>query len=188
MYETYAGDGTFRQFEAVKEGSAPERLLTNTTGIWHLEGGFLVTKITASNVSGVAGQTAREKIESANGESFVLLEREGPHTRRRSQLPADLASRARETPKLFSIEDAAQVLRYAVKPQYSREAQRTRATGTGVFELRFDYESGRLKAIDIVRSTGNRVLDHDAITGLKEWKAKPRSIRVMRIAIMFRIP
>ena len=87
--------------------------------------------------------------------------------------------------KIFSVQEAAQVLRYAVKPQYSREAQRTRATGTGLFELRFDYESGRLKAIDIVQSTGSRLLDHDAINGLKEWKAKPHSIRVMRIPVTF---
>jgi TonB family protein len=185
LYETYAGNGTFKQFEAVKEGSAAERLLTKTTGAWHVEGGFLVTKVIASTVSGFTGHLARERIESPNRESFVLLETGGPHTRRRAQLPADLASRAREVPKLFSIEDAAQVLRYAVKPQYSLEARRTRVSGTGIFELRFDYESGRLTAIDIVLSTGNRVLDHDAINGLKEWKAKPRSIRVMRIAIMF---
>jgi TonB family protein len=60
-----------------------------------------------------------------------------------------------------------------------------RATGTGPFELRFDYDSGRLKAIDIVQSTASRLLDHDAIDGLKEWKAKPHTIRVMRIPIMF---
>jgi TonB family protein len=54
-----------------------------------------------------------------------------------------------------------------------------------MFELRFDYDTGRLKAIDIVQSTGSRLLDHDAIAGLKEWKAKPHTVRVMRIPITF---
>jgi TonB family protein len=186
-YETYVGDGTFKHLEAVKEGSAPERLVANLIGTWNVEGGFLVTKVTASNVSAMIGHIARERIESASRESFVLLERGGSRTRRRAQLPADLGSGGREVAKIFSVEEAAQVLRYAVKPQYSREAQRTRATGRGLFELRFDYESGRLKAIDIVESTGSRLLDHDAINGLKEWKAKPHSVRVMRIAITFKM-
>ena len=185
VYETYAGDGTFKVFEAVKEGSAPEKLLAKVTGTWNVEGGFLVTKVTASNVSSMTGHVERMRIEFANGESFVVRGRSGPHTRRRAQLPADFVSGRREVAKIFSVQEAAQVLRYAVKPQYSREAQRTRATGTGLFELRFDYESGRLKAIDIVQSTGSRLLDHDAITGLKEWKAKPHSIRVMRIPVTF---
>ncbi|MGH8099648.1 MAG: hypothetical protein ACREIW_00020 [Chthoniobacterales bacterium] len=184
-YETYAGDGTFRHFGAVREGSAPERLVIKASGAWNVEGGFLVTKVTASNVSSMTGHVYRERIESANPESFVVLERGGPRTRRRAQLPTDLLSGTREVPKIFTVQEAAQVLRYAVKPEYSHEALRTRVTGTGLFELHFDYETGRLKAIDIVQSTGSRVLDHDAINGLKEWKAKPHFIRVMRILITF---
>jgi hypothetical protein len=185
VYESYTDDGTFRQFESVKEGSAPEKFLFKASGTWDVESGFLVRKTTASNLSTMIGHSVRRKIEFANAESFVLQTPDGPRTRRRAQLPADLMSGKREVPKLFTLPEAAQVLRYAVKPQYSREALRTRATGTGLFELRFDYESGRLKAIDIVESTGSRLLDHDAIDGLKEWKAKPQSVRVMRIAIAF---
>jgi TonB family protein len=185
MYETYADDGTFKVFESVKEGRAPEKVFAKLTGTWNVEGGFLVTKVTASNVSAETGHGARLKIEFANRESFVVRGRSGPHTLRRARLPADFVSARREVPKLFSVQEAAQVLRYAVKPQYSLEALRTRATGTGVFELRFDYESGRLKAIDIVQSTGSRLLDHDAINGLKEWRAKPHSVRIMRIPVAF---
>lgn len=184
-YEVYSENGTFKHFESVKEGSAPEKLLAKLTGTWTVEDGFLVSRVTAANVSTTNGRLYRERIESANPDSFVLLEQGGSRTRRRAPLPAGLISGTNEVPKVFTIEEAAQVLRYAVKPQYSREAQRTRATGSGLFELRFDYETGRLKAIDIVRSTGSRLLDHDAINGLKEWKAKPRSVRVMRIPITF---
>jgi TonB family protein len=185
FYESYAGNGTFKYFGAVREGSAPERLVSKVFGTWNVQGGFLVTKVTASNVSPITGHVYRERIESANRESFVVLERSGPRTRRRAQLPTDLLSGTREVPKIFTVQEAAQMLRYAVKPKYSREALQTRVTGTGLFELRFDYETGRLKAIDIVQSTGSRVLDHDAVNGLKEWKAKPHFIRVMRIVITF---
>lgn len=185
VYETFADDGIFKQFESVKEGSAPEKFLFKASGSWNVEGGFLVTKTTASNLSTMIGQVVRRKIEFANRDSFVVQTPDGPRTRRRVDLPADLVSGKREVPKLFTLPEAAQVLRYAVKPQYSHEALRTRATGTGLFELRFDYETGGLKAIDIVQSTGSRLLDHDAINGLKEWKAKPHTIRVMRIPVMF---
>lgn len=185
VYETFADDGTFKTFESVREGTAPEKLLFKASGTWSVEGGFLVRKTTASNLSTMIGPVVRRKIESANRESFVLRSPNGPRTRRRAHLPADFISGKREVPKLFTLREAAQVLRYVVKPQYSREALQTRATGTGLFELDFDYESGKLKAIDIVQSTGSRLLDHDAINGLKEWKAKPHSVRVMRIAITF---
>jgi TonB family protein len=187
VYETYACNGTFKQFETVREGSAPERLLIKMSGTWNVQGGFLVSKVTAANLSPLTGKVYRDKIESANRESFVLRERGSLHTRRRVQLPTDFVSGAREVPKVFTVQEAARVLRYAVKPEYSFESRRERVTGTGLFELRFDYETGRLKAIDIVQSTGSRVLDHDAIKGLKEWKAKPHTIRVMRIPIKFKM-
>ncbi|MGI9088004.1 MAG: TonB family protein [Chthoniobacterales bacterium] len=186
-YETYAGDGTFKHFAAVQEGSAPAKLLVKASGTWNVQGGFLVSKIAASNLSAVTGRVYRDRIESANRDSFVVREAGSARTRRRAQLPADLVSGGGEVPKLFTVEEAAQVLRYAVRPEYSYDARRTKASGTGLFELRFDYETGRLKAIDIVQSSGSRILDHDAINGLKEWKAKPHSIRVMRIPITFKL-
>jgi TonB family protein len=186
-YETYRENGTYTHFGEVQEGSARAKLLFDMSGTWSVENGYLVKRITAANLSTIIGRVFRDKIESANRDWFIVRERSGSRTRRRAQLPAELVSGVAEVPKVFTVEEAAQVLRYAVKPEYSREALRTRASGTGIFELRFDYETGRLKAIDIVQSTGSRVLDHDAIAGLKEWKAKPHTVRVMRIPITFTI-
>lgn len=187
-YETYRDNGTYKHFGEIKEGGAHAKLLFEASGTWSVENGYLVKRITAANVSTTIGRVFREKIESANRDWFIVQERNGSRTRRRSQIPTELVSGAAEVPKVYTAEEAVQVLRYAVKPEYSREAQQRQASGTGLFELRFDFDTGRLKAIDIVQSTGSRVLDHDAINGLKEWKAKPHTVRVMRIPITFALP
>ena len=185
IYETYRSDGTFKGLTAGQEGARSEQPLMNVSGTWRLEGGVLVRRITASNFSKAIGQVVRGKIESASRDSFVLREQGNPRVRRRINRPPEIASAASNVPKIYSVEEAAQVLRYAVKPEYSDEARRLRISGSGLFELRFEYETGRLKGIHIVVSTGSRVLDHDAIAGLKEWKAKPRSVRTLRIGITF---
>lgn len=185
-YETYGSNGTFKGVTAEQEGARSEQPLANVSGTWRLEGGVLVQRITASNVSKNIGQVRRGKVESPSRDSFVLREHGNPRVRRRINRLPEIASDARDVPKIYSVEEAAQVLRYAVKPEYSDEARRLRVSGSGLFELRFEYETGRLKGIHIVVSTGSRVLDHDAIAGLKEWKAKPRSVRSMRIGITFR--
>lgn len=184
-YEIYHEDGTYKHFAELKEGSAPARLVFDVSGTWDVEGGYLLKKVTAANTSPSVGHTFKEKIESANPDWFIVQQASGLCPRRRTHLPAELASPPPQVPRIFTVEEAAQVLRYAVKPEYSNEARRTRARGSGIFELRFDYETGRLKAIDIVQSTGSRILDHDAINAFKDWRAKPRTVHVMRIPITF---
>jgi hypothetical protein len=58
--------------------------------------------------------------------------------------------------------------------------------GDGIFDLRFDYESGRLREIHVVKSTDSSELDTYAIGALKVWKAKPRSIHTLRVPITFK--
>lgn len=186
-YEIYSANGTFKHYNVVHEGARPSKLVLTVSGTWNVQSGVMTKRLTAANVSGITGQTFREKIESAAPGWFILKESDGSYTRQRTSIPAELNSSASQAPKIFSVKEAAQVLRYVVKPEYSYEARRMRASGTGLFELRFDYETGRLLAIDIVQSSGSRVLDHDAILGLKEWKAKPHSIRAMRIPITFKV-
>ena len=184
-YESYSENGTFKHLGEVKEYAASPRLLFKTSGTWDVQNGVFVKKTTAANVSTWIGNVIREKIESANRDGFITRGEDGPRTRRRSQFPAELASDAVEVPKVFTAKEAAQVLRSAVKPEYSREVSARGASGFGLFELRFDYETGQLKGIDIVKSTGTQLLDHNAIAMLKEWKAKPHTVRIMRVPITF---
>jgi TonB family protein len=47
------------------------------------------------------------------------------------------------------------------------------ATGSGLFRLRVDIKTGRVKEITTLGSTGNAVLDIAAIQTLREWRFKP---------------
>jgi hypothetical protein len=60
--------------------------------------------------------------------------------------------------------------------------------GTGLSELTFDYETGHLREIHVVKSFGDRYLDSYSIVELKVWKAKPRSIHSLCVPIKFELP
>ncbi len=185
-YDTYREDGSYTHFNEVKEGSAVSKVLTSVSGKWNIEEGYVLINVTGASLSIITGLPHRHKIEAANPDWFTLRENGNLRTLRRAQLPSEVVLAGGQVPRIYTVKEAAQVLRYAVKPEYSPEARRAHDTGGGLFELRFDYETGRLKAIDIVVSTGSQILDHDAVNGLKEWKAKPHTVRVMRIGISFR--
>lgn len=70
-------------------------------------------------------------------------------------------------------------------PEYPYEARRVRISGSGVYQLKFDYETGRLREIHIVRATGQRVLDDAVISALKLWQAQPKSLHTIRLPVTF---
>jgi TonB family protein len=77
------------------------------------------------------------------------------------------------------------LLLYAIRPEYPYEMRHHGVTGKGVFGLRFDYETGHLQEIHVIKSTGSPMLDKYTIDSLKHWKAKPRSIHRLRVPISF---
>ena len=107
------------------------------------------------------------------------------------------AATAEEAPMMLDEALRQHLLLVAIAPDYpggiewhpipgsAREYHRP--TGKGVFDLRFDYETGHLREVRVVQSTGSRSLDGHSIGALKLWKAKPRSIRILRVPIDFRI-
>ena len=78
------------------------------------------------------------------------------------------------------------LLLYAIRPEYPYEMRHRGVTGNGIFELRFDYESGHLNEIHIAKSTGSPMLDRYTIDSLKHWKAKPRSLTSLLVPIEFK--
>jgi TonB family protein len=91
------------------------------------------------------------------------------------------------TPEVMTQEEALQkhLLLTAIRPQYPYEALARRRTGSGMFELNFDYESGRLREVHVVKSFNDRALEGYAIAALKLWKAKPRSIHTLQVPVTF---
>lgn len=73
------------------------------------------------------------------------------------------------------------------RPEYPLEARLHRFTGRGMFDLKFDYDTGRLREIHIATSTGHWTLDRSVIATLKDWQAKPHSLRTISVPITFLI-
>ena len=94
--------------------------------------------------------------------------------------------------KPMTLNDALQrhLLLTAAIPKYPEIYQWQPAGETliddGIFDLRFDFATGRLREIHVVKSTGNNKLDARAILAFKVWKAKPRSIHTLRVPITFK--
>jgi outer membrane biosynthesis protein TonB len=90
-------------------------------------------------------------------------------------------------PPPMTIEEAQanQLLLFATRPSYPYQAERAHVSGFGVFDLKFDYETGHLREIHVVKSTGYDFLDGHAIGALKLWKAKSRSIHTLRVPVGF---
>ncbi len=69
-------------------------------------------------------------------------------------------------------------------PIYPREAMRARATGTGLFRMYIEPD-GRVRAIGVMKSTGNKHLDLAAAGGLYRWKAFPGKRREVDMPVTF---
>src|ERR1700736_3630923 len=55
-------------------------------------------------------------------------------------------------------------------PRYPNEARRHHITGRGVYHLHVSYETGDVTSVEILTSTGHRILDDSAVATLKRWK------------------
>ena len=75
---------------------------------------------------------------------------------------------------------------YAIRPEYPYEMRHRGVGGSGVFELRFNFETGHLREIHIAKSTGSPMLDRHAVKSLKFWKAKPHSVETLLVPVTFK--
>jgi TonB family protein len=82
-----------------------------------------------------------------------------------------------------------ELVRYAITspgPGYPQEAQRTKAAGSGVYELRLD-KAGVPKTVVIVKSSGSVVLDKAATTTFQKWRFKPGIFTSVRVPVAWSV-
>ena len=80
------------------------------------------------------------------------------------------------------------LLLVAAMPRYPEgtEGRIMRRRFVGVYELKFDYESGHLREVHVVKSMGEQTLEAWTIGALKVWQAKPRSIHNLLVPVQFK--
>jgi TonB family protein len=61
---------------------------------------------------------------------------------------------------------------YAPQPEYPVEARQRHIAGSGSFALRVDRATGKVVTVEVLRSTGSRLLDSSAIRTLRQWRFK----------------
>jgi TonB family protein len=78
-----------------------------------------------------------------------------------------------------------QLMLAAPKPEYPVGARARHITGHGVFDVWFRSETGVVTHVDVLQSTGSKLLDDAAVKGLSGWRAKPGKLSHMHIPVNF---
>ena len=80
-------------------------------------------------------------------------------------------------PLLLTPAQAAQISVYAPLPEYPLDARRRHLTGSGIFRLRVQFDTGRVRSVEIEKSTGHARLDEPAKETLRRWRFRPEALR-----------
>jgi TonB family protein len=79
-------------------------------------------------------------------------------------------------PTILTPEQVMQSVVYAPRPVYPESARLARTTGDGLFTLRIQIRTGRVKTVKVERSTGSQVLDFTITNSLQQWRFKPYAL------------
>lgn len=74
-----------------------------------------------------------------------------------------------------------------VAPDYSYNERAHHQTGSGLFRLALDLETGSVTQVSIVKSTGFSALDSSAVGALRRWRWKPRRWKEIDVPITFEL-
>jgi TonB family protein len=75
---------------------------------------------------------------------------------------------------------------FSERPEYPREARRSKIAGVGVYLLHLDKSSGAVTRVEIATSTGSKWLDTCATTAFSKWRFKPGVLLEVRMPSYFR--
>ena len=70
-------------------------------------------------------------------------------------------------------------------PDYPRAARLKGQQGKGWFELLIDFSTGQVDRVNVLKSTGSKILDDSVVATCQQWRAKPRMIRRAVVPVEF---
>jgi TonB family protein len=77
---------------------------------------------------------------------------------------------------------------HAPKPEYPREALEKRLAGNGAVLMSVDRGSGRVTAVQVLQTTGHKILDEAAVRSFRQWRFKPGEAARVKMPISFTLP
>ncbi|MGH8094594.1 MAG: TonB family protein [Chthoniobacterales bacterium] len=72
-------------------------------------------------------------------------------------------------------------------PEYPYAARVANLQGKGLYQVSFDPQSGRVREVTVLHSTGSALLDETAIDSLQTWRIKPHISKEMKVPVSFQI-
>jgi TonB family protein len=81
------------------------------------------------------------------------------------------------TPVELTPAQAARLTAHTPKPEYLQAAHRRHMTGSGVFRLQVQPQTGTVSVVKVERSTGHAILDAAATDTLRRWRLRPNVMR-----------
>ena len=172
-------DGTSKAIRLTNDRGAPRR--AENEGTWRVSHGYFVRAVTKTTHDSDTPFKVRSHIESiGNGTvKFRYDDSSKDEMRRIGQLPSLpplLESAATWEPELSAAERA-ELKKAALstpQPVYPPIARQKRIQGRGIFRLDV-AKDGRVDLIQVIKSTGNKLLDDAALKALTKWRFKPEN-------------
>ncbi len=74
------------------------------------------------------------------------------------------------------------------KPEYPAAALQRGLAGNGTVLMSVDRKSGRVTAVQVLQTTGHKILDEAAIQSFRQWRFKPGEAAKVKMPISFTLP
>jgi TonB family protein len=169
--------GTIRTIEIGNYRGAPRRGETHT--IWRVTNGVLAVE--KADPTKYWFQLHDQILSVDNGLALLRGNRGKLEMHRISHLPA--------LPPLMTSSEASAVIAKAgtisaPQPDYPLAARQNRIQGSGIFRLVLTKD-GQVDSIQVIKSTGSKLLDDAAEKALRQWRFKPGVMQAVQIPINF---
>jgi len=188
---TFNADGTSKATAITTNDQGHPPGQVENEGRWHVSQGYLIreiTKMTPAFHNVHAPLKVRVKIESIENGTVKLRPEKGDwdEMHRVAQLPSFpplITSKMWAVPELPAA-DIKKVAISAPQPDYPIDARRKRIEGYGIFKLNV-AKDGTVNSLQVLKSTGSKILDDAAERTLRQWRFKPGILKAIRVPINF---
>ena len=75
---------------------------------------------------------------------------------------------------------------YAPRPEYPQLARKQHLEGAGIAEIHINPD-GSVASVNMLRSTGHKILDEAVIDAFLGWRFRPHSLQVVRVPVQYRM-
>lgn len=185
---TFNADGTSKALRITNDRGSPRR--AQNEGTWRVTRGYLIREVTETTHDVGTPFNVRVQIESIESGTAKLRDEKGgrEEMRRISHLPSlpPLVTSGKWVPNLSAAE-AKEITLSRPQPDYPRAARQNQVHGSGIFRLVLTTD-GRVDSIQVIKSTGSKILDDAAEKALRQWRFKPGTVKAVNVPINFRVP